>query len=143
MRTAKLALLPIVLCTGLLAAGAAFAQAGLRLPQRGEPGLDPVFARNWVTSEFDRYGFALHPWRDMMGFTPKERRNWSYSFGERGNLGMSLLNGREFDPESRQYSLFGRYSISQDWALSAETLSRDPAGLLRLQDFRIGVQRRF
>jgi hypothetical protein len=143
VRTTKLVLLPIVFCVAFLAALPAFAQAGLRLPQRGEPGLDPAFARSWSTPEFDRYGFALHPWRDMMGFMPKERRNWWYAFGERANLGMSMLNGREFDPESRQYSLFGRYSISQDWALSAETLSRDPSGLLRLQDLRIGVQRRF
>jgi hypothetical protein len=27
--------------------------------------------------------------------------------------------------------------------VSAESVSRDPTGLLRLQDFRIGVQRRF
>jgi hypothetical protein len=45
--------------------------------------------------------------------------------------------------EQRQVSLYGRYSLTPDWALSAETLSRDPSGLLRLQDFRIGVQRRF
>ena len=32
---------------------------------------------------------------------------------------------------------------SADWAVSAESLSRDTTGLFRLQDFRIGVQRRF
>jgi hypothetical protein len=143
LRTVRLALLPVVFCAAFTAAAAAHAQAGLRLPQRGEPGLDPAFARGWLATEFDRYGFALYPWRDIVGFAPRESRNWSYAFGERANLGMSLLNGREFDPEPRQYSLFGRYSLSQDWALSAETLSRDPGGLLRLQDFRIGVQRRF
>jgi hypothetical protein len=40
-------------------------------------------------------------------------------------------------------SLYGRYSLNPDWALSAETLGRDATGLFRLQDFRIGVQRRF
>ena len=40
-------------------------------------------------------------------------------------------------------SVYGRYSLTADWAVSAETLSRDASGLLRLQDFRIGVQRRF
>jgi hypothetical protein len=45
--------------------------------------------------------------------------------------------------DQRQYSLHGRYSLTQDWALSAETLGRDASGLFRLQDIRIGVQRRF
>ena len=51
-------------------------------------------------------------------------------------------NGRELE-DNRQLSLYGRYSLTPDWALSAETLSRDPSGLLQLRDFRIGVQRRF
>lgn len=140
VRLLKLALLPLVLCAALPALG----QSGLRVPQRGEPGLDPALARGWQVPEVDRFGYALHPWRDTMGLAPRERMNWSYEFGSRGNLGMSFMNGmREFDPDNRQYSLFGRYSLTQDWALSAETLSRDPSGLFRLQDFRIGVQRRF
>ena len=72
---------------------------------------------------------------------------WSYAFGERGSLSMSLASGRdtlrESDFEQRPLSIFGRYWFSPDWALSAESLSRDAGGLLRLQDFRIGVQRRF
>jgi hypothetical protein len=39
--------------------------------------------------------------------------------------------------------VFGRYWFASDWAVSAETLSRDAAGLFRLNDLRIGVQRRF
>lgn len=108
--------------------GQAFGQSGLRLPQRGEPGLDPGFARGWLAPDYDRLGFA-------------HRMHWSYSLSDRGSLGMSMVNAREF--EERQLSFYGRYSLTADWALSAETLSRDPSGLFRLQDFRIGVQRRF
>ena len=45
--------------------------------------------------------------------------------------------------EQRQMSLYGRYSLNPDWALTGETLGQDASGLFRLQDFRIGVQRRF
>jgi hypothetical protein len=69
--------------------------------------------------------------------------NWSYTFSDRGSLGMSMASTRESDYEQRQLSLFGRYWFASDWAVSAETLSREPTGLLRLNDFRIGVQRRF
>ena len=69
--------------------------------------------------------------------------NLSYPLSERGTMvGMCDGNGRELD-ENRQMSLYGRYWLTQDWALGAETLSRDPSGLLQLRDFRIGVQRRF
>jgi len=68
---------------------------------------------------------------------------WSYAFGERASLSMSLASPRDWDYEARPLSLFGRYSLSPEWAVSAESLSRDASGLLRLQDFRIGVQRRF
>jgi len=110
-----LALGRICLVAGLLAAMSAFAQSGLRLPERGEPGLDPSFARGWLAPEYDRFGFATYQWRDP------------YSFAL----------------EPRPLSVFGRYWLSPDWALSAESASRDPTGLFRLQDFRIGVQRRF
>jgi hypothetical protein len=53
------------------------------------------------------------------------------------------MNGRESDFDTRPLSLFGRYWLSNEWALSAESTSRDAGGLLRLQDFRIGVQRSF
>jgi hypothetical protein len=43
----------------------------------------------------------------------------------------------------RQMALGGRYWLSPDWALSAESMSRDPGGLIRFNDFRIGIQRRF
>ncbi|SRR6266404_8001447 len=110
-----LALGRICLIAGLFAALPAWAQSGLRLPERGEPGLDPSFARGWLAPEYDRFGFAAYQWRDVYGFAL----------------------------EPRPLSVFGRYSLSPDWSLSAESMSRDPTGLFRLQDFRIGVQRRF
>ena len=57
---------------------------------------------------------------------------------------MSLSSSaRDSEFEQRPLSVYGRYWFSSDWAVSAESLSRDPTGLFRLQDFRIGVQRRF
>jgi hypothetical protein len=120
----------------------AFAQSGLRVPQRGEPGLDPTFARGWLAPDFDRFGFANYNWKDPIGVAPGQRMNWSYTFSDRSSLGMSL-GSRELDYDQRQISLFGRYWFAPDWAVSAETQSREPTGLLRLNDFRIGVQRRF
>jgi hypothetical protein len=121
----------------------AYAQSGLRLPERGEPGLDPAFARSWLAPEYDRFGFATYQWRDAVGFAPSQRMRWSYALGGRASFSMSYANGRESDLEQRPLSVFGRYWLSSDWAVSAESLSRDATGLFRLQDFRIGVQRRF
>ena len=131
-----------VLLILLFLAGPAVGQSGLRLPQQGEPGLDPTFARGWLAPDFDRYGFALSHWRETVGFAPGQRMNWSYSLNERSMLGMWMGNGYYLD-DQRQMSVYGRYSLTPDWALSAETMSRDPAGLFQLRDFRIGVQRRF
>jgi hypothetical protein len=128
------------LLLSLLFAGQAVAQSGLRLPQRGEPGLDPTYARGWLAPDYDRFGFALHAWREAVGFGPG--MSWSYNLSERSSLSMSMGNNAYLD-ENRQMSLYGRYSLTQDWALSAETLGRDATGLFRLQDIRIGVQRRF
>lgn len=127
----------------LAAALPALAQSGLRLPDRSEPGLDPGFARGWLAPDFDRFGFATYHWKDAVGFAPSQRMNWSYSFGERSTLGLSMASPRDFDYDQRQLSVFGRYWFAPDWAVSAESMSREPSGLLRLQDFRIGVQRRF
>jgi hypothetical protein len=69
--------------------------------------------------------------------------NYSYALNDRSSLSMSMGSGAYYLDENRQVSLYGRYSLTQDWALSAETLGRDATGLFRLQDFRIGVQRRF
>ena len=123
-----------------LFAGQAAAQSGLRLPQQGEPGLDPAQARGWLAPDYDSFGFALNNWREAVGFAPGQRMQLTYSLTERSSLGMGVGNDWE---DQRQYSLHGRYSLTQDWALSAETLGRDASGLLRLQDIRIGVQRRF
>ena len=125
-----------------LYAGQALAQSGLRLPAHDEPGLDPAFARGWLAADYDRYGTALHNWREAVGFAPGQRMQWTYSLSERGTLGMAMANSRELE-DQRQLSLYGRYSLTSDWALSAETLSRDASGLFQLRDFRIGVQRRF
>ena len=138
-----LAVVRMFATAGLLAAASAWAQSGLRLPERAEPGLDPSFARSWLAPEYDRFGFAAYQWRDIYGFAPGPRMRWSYAFGERADLSMSLASPREWDLEQRPLSVFGRYWFSPDWAVSAESLSRDPTGLFRLQDFRIGVQRRF
>lgn len=138
------ALRRICLLSVLVTALPAFGQAGLRLPERGAQGLDPSFARGWLAPEYDRFGFAAHHWRDAYGFSaPNPRMQWSYSFSERGSLSMSFANLKESESEPRPMSVFGRYWFSPDWAVSAESLSRDTTGLFRLQDFRIGVQRRF
>jgi|SRR6185503_6192254 len=123
-------------------ASATCAQSGLRPSLRSEPGIDPAFARGWLAPEFDRFGFASYTWKDGMGFAPAQRNYWSYTFGERTSLGLAV-NNRELDYDQRNVSVFGRYWFSPDWAVSAESQSREPTGLLRLQDFRIGVQRRF
>ena len=81
-------------------------------------------------------------WKDGVGFAPSQRMSWSYTFSNRHSLGMSLSAVREYEYE-RQFSLYGRYWFSSNWAVSAETVSRESAGMLRLQDFRIGVQRAF
>src|SRR5438105_10512766 len=131
-----------IVAAALASAVPAFGQS-LRVPERSEPGLDPTFARGWLAPDFDRFGFAHSNWKDSIGFMPSQRMNWSYTFIERHSLGLAMGAPREFDYDSRQLSVFGRYWFAQDWALSAETLSREPTGLLRLNDFRIGVQRRF
>ena len=124
----------LILVAALISAVPALGQS-LRVPERSEPGLDPTFARGWLAPDFDRFGFAHSH--------PNQRMNWSYNFSDRHSLGLSMGAPREFDYDARQLSVFGRYWFAQDWALSAETLSREPTGLLRLNDFRIGVQRRF
>lgn len=128
-----------------LFAGAAQAQSGLKLPERGETGIDPAFARGWFAPEYDAFGFAAPHWRDAPSLAASaSRMRWSYAFGSRTSLGMSLSRESYYaELEQRPLSLFGSFHFTQDWALSAESLSRDPLGLFRLQDFRIGLQRRF
>ena len=61
------------------------------------------------------------------------------------NIAAPLLqpDGIEVIYDTRAVSVFGRYWFANDWAVSAESISRDPGGVWRPQDFRIGVQRRF
>ena len=124
-----------------LAAGEVLAQAGLRMPERAEPGLDPTFARGWLAPEYDRFGFTQYQWRDATGFSAvPPRMSWAYSFGARADVSLSYNNNYDYS----QLSVFGRWWFSPDWALSAETTSRDQPGFLpRVQDFRFGVQRLF
>jgi hypothetical protein len=125
----------------LFAAAEVFAQAGLRVPDRAEPGLDPTFARGWLAPEYDRFGFATYQWRDAAaGFSPVPRMSWAYSFGSRADVSLSYSNSYDYN----QVSVFGRWWFASDWAVSAETISRDQPGFMpRVQDFRFGVQRRF
>jgi len=139
MRPQKATLLIVSLLTALVA-GQAFAQAGLRVPERAEPGLDPSFARGWLAPEYDRFGFANYQLRDSIGLSPVPRMNWAYSFGSRADVALSYNSTYDYG----QVSLFGRWWFSPEWALSGEAVSRDQPGWLpRVQDFRIGVQRRF
>jgi hypothetical protein len=142
--------LTVLLCCGLATALPALGQEGLKLPARGEPGLDPSFAAGWLNPGRDRAGFERFHWRDAIGFTPTQRMQWSYAVGQNSSLGMSVVNGRDFDTspiygaETRQYSLFGQYSLAQDWSLNAETsVSRDPVNSLLRQEFRFGLRRQF
>jgi hypothetical protein len=116
-------------------------QLPLPISAAAQPGLDNYVASAFAP-EFDRFGFASYHWKDTVGFAPAQRMNWSYTFSDRTSLGLSV-NNRDFDYDQRSLSVFGRYWFAQDWAVSAEGQSREPTGLLRLQDFRIGVQRRF
>lgn len=141
MRTVLI--LRLLCASAALVSAAAWAQSGLRLPGRDQPGLDPALARGWLVPEYDRFGFASQPWRDGLGAMPAKRVDWSYDFTRRASLSMSYTNGRDAELTARPLSLFGRYWLSTDWSLSAESASRDASGVLRLQDVRIGVQRRF
>ena len=127
--------LHFALFLAFVAAGAS-AQDGISLPLRSEPGqgLDPAYARGgWLSPEYT-----------LQRFTTGQRPQWSYSLSERSSLGMSYnSNGRDLEIDSRQMSIFGRYSLSPTWAFSAETQLRDPGSVPRLQDLRFGVQRRF
>ena len=113
------------------------------MPERPEPGIDPTFARGWLAPNFDRFGFASYQWKEAMGLASSQRMNWSYTLSERSSLGMSLRSPGDVDDDQRHVSVFGRYWFAADWAVSAQSQSRDASGLLRLNDLRIGVQRRF
>jgi hypothetical protein len=131
--------------TPLLASG----QDGLRVPARGEPGLDPSLAAGWLNPDQDRMGSRYY-WRDAAGFSAGQRMQWSYALGRNYSLGMSIVSGRDFDSapiygtETRQYSLFGGYSLAHDWSLVGEaSSSRDPVNASNRQEFRFGLRRQF
>lgn len=135
----------LILATLLAATLPVYGQSGLRVPQRGEPGIDPALARGWLAPDYDRFGFARYHWKDMVGFAPSQSMNWAYAIGERASLGMSYSSARDVDSvmDGRQFGLFGRYAFASNWSLSAEAIGREPGTVLRLNDLRIGVQRRF
>src|SRR5690349_5187314 len=91
-----------------VSAASAAAEDGLSLPLRNEPGLglDPAYARGgWLSPEYS-----------LQRFTTGQRPQWSYSLSERSSLGMSYYsNGRDLEIDSRQMSIFGRYSLSPTW----------------------------
>jgi hypothetical protein len=123
-------------------------QEGLRPPGRVSGyGLDPSYVQDWLHLE-RRLGLAPSHWRDSIGFVPASRVQWSYPIGQY-SLGMSLASGRDYESapvhgtEVRQYGFFGRYSLTSDWSVNAEAVSRDAGTVFRLQDFRIGVRRQF
>ena len=138
----------LALAAGIAAiAPAALAEDGLKASYR-DSGIDPSFAPGWLSPERERQGFAAFHWRDSIGFSPTARMQWAYPMGH-SSFGMSVASGKDFDSapvvgaDARQYGFFGRYSLAPDWSLSAETVSRDPNTLFRLQDLRIGVRRQF
>ncbi|MBV8032184.1 MAG: hypothetical protein JO035_11805 [Betaproteobacteria bacterium] len=127
----------------------ALAEDGLRLPVRPGAGIDPAFAGGWLSPERDRFNYAPYHWRDSIGFAPNQRMQWSYALGARSSFGMSVTSGKDFLSEPvygtdvRRYGLIGQYSIAPDWSFSAETVSRDPGALFRMQDLRFGIRRQF
>src|SRR5687767_26919 len=84
----------LILAAALIWALPALGQS-LRLPDRGEQGLDPSFARGWLAPDFDRFGFAHAHWKESS--LAAQRMNWSYSLSERSSLGLSMGASREFD----------------------------------------------
>ena len=76
------------------------------------------------------------PLQNLMGLiSTKEDRARNFA---NFSLGMGMANSRALE-DQRQLSVYGRYSLTQDWALSAETLSRDPSGLLQLRPSWWGI----
>lgn len=142
--------LALVVSASVAIAAPAFGQDGLRLPSRSSPGsgLDTSFAPSWFGSERERTGFAPNNWRDAVGFTPTAKLRWTYPLGQY-SLGMSMASGRDYETapifgaEARQYGLHGRYWLSPDWSVDAETVAREAGSVFRLQDFRIGLRRAF
>jgi hypothetical protein len=144
----QLRILALVAVASLGIALPALGQEGLRLPARSLGfGIDPSFAPNWYRPERDR-SLAPNNWRDTIGFAPSGRLQLSYPLGQH-SLGMSMASGRDYEAapifgtETRQYGLFGRYWLSPDWSVNAESVSREPGSVFRLQDFRIGLRRQF
>ncbi len=130
MRLAKLVAC-FAVCAAVTAAPAAFGQSGVRIPERGEPGLDPSFARGWLAPGYDRFGFAYYApyqWREAAGFMPGSRMRWSYDFSERGSLGMGVANGMYLE-QDRPVSRFGRYLFSPLWSLTPEQSRHNAGGL--------------
>src|SRR4026209_2457876 len=95
-----------------LLSGQVLAQSGLRLPTTREPGpdpghapvprpagggLEPGSARGWRAADYDRFGTALHNWREAVGFAPGQRMQWTYTLSDRSSLGMGMQNSRDLE----------------------------------------------
>ena len=75
-------------CARCAAARRLSRKRGLRLPERGEPGLDPTLRARLARAGIRPLRLRLPTWREAVGFAPAPRMHWSYAFGERGSLGM-------------------------------------------------------
>lgn len=103
------------------------------------------FRRYELAPPYSLRGSGIEPaWR-----TPGYRLQWSYELA-RGSFGLSLASGRDAEDflsqelaPGRQLSLFGRYWLGPDWALSAEALAPGEGSLLGRPKIRLGVQRQF
>jgi hypothetical protein len=147
------------------AAGTALAQGSLddRASWRGSGlRLDPAAlssGKGWgARFELQSFGrYELAPRYSLLGGTseavwqaPGYRLRWSYDLGARSSLGISFASGRDAEDfmsqeiaPGRRWSLFGRYWLAPDWALSAEALTPGEGNLLRRPTIRLGVQRQF
>jgi len=86
------------------------------------------------------------------GSAPAHRLQWSYSWNDRDQFGVSFARGREVEniapnglltSDVRNLTLFGRYWFHADWAITAEASSHEQGNLYRRDGFRLGLRHRF
>ena len=129
----------VALCAALCAAQGALAQAGLRIPDRGE-GLDPTFARGWLAPDYDRFGFAYY----TPGATPASRR-LAHALVLCLRPARQLRHVGSEQPRLRArppgLALRPLLALARLGVQRRDCRATRPA--VRPQDFRFGVQRRF
>src|SRR3954471_12919864 len=102
----------------------AFGQDGIKVPTRGEPGLDPSLASGWLSPDRDRLGSRYY-WRDAAGFSEGQRMQWSYNLGRNYSLGMSVPTARDFaSPQSTERK---RVSTASSGAIRSRRTGRSSA----------------